>query len=1059
MTAFEDIREALKDRYLVEAELGEGGSSHVYTAQDLKHSRRVAIKVLKAEVALYIGGERFLREIRVEASLQHPRIVPLFDSGEVIGMPFFVMPLLEGSTLRERIERESQLPVGEAVSIALQLGDALGYAHSKGFIHRDVKPENVLLTAGHVWLADFGIARALREATTSAGDGTATATGVVLGTPAYMSPEQRLGLALDGRSDQYSLACVMYEMLVGRPPNVFGLPGASPARVAGRDGFTPARQLRREVPRALDAALSKALSLEPERRYPTMAEFIRALGISGASTPQGSPEAQALPLWRRRALPLAAAGMLLAAAALYAWRPSRVEALDANALAVLPLAHEGDFAGAVLDGDDCSRLLRDAISRWTGVKHVDDMRVRDVRRRLGRPESVADAMQMARQLGAALAIWGVVESPSTATSGTPRAIRLFLYDVARGVASVPVQGVIDPSTDVTRVFQRLADSLMVGRYAAGRPASSGGSRDVVALRAYVSAHRSLDQWELSAASDGFRQAAERDPSFASAHLWLAQVTAWRDGPGPASAAAASRALTVGRGLSPRDSTLAVALRVLGTQPNEACTSYRAILSTDASDFAAWYGLGECLSLDKTVERDARTRSGFRFRTSLEESVRAYERAVALVPSFPNAFGTVALERLTRWLTIETGLYRAGVRMPDSALFGAWPEWQGDTLASVPYSESALFGDSTGTLPTTFRLALQRNRDRLIGIATRWVASDSSSIRGLETLALAREANDELQALRQPAASTDMTGMAALRRARLMARGEDLIRLGAIRVRFLLKLDSLEGARSLADSLLLHAPPDSGSAAVASWMHGLAMLTGRVSVATAWGRRSGDFEFVDPAGISIPRSLSAAAADAMTYAGFGAPRDSLEAALRAVERMQANHPYASLIQQYLLDVPLTLAWSANRGPRASSAQRSAANTLLNIQLDIASGDSAAARQELLRADARESRLGVEQVWFSFAELNAQLWLALGDTTAATRVLDASLGSVRLSGRQLIGLHVSSAGFVRAMILRSALAQSMGDTTRARFWGSRAAGLWRNADAALDGVKAPVVRWQN
>ena len=206
---------ALADRYRIQREIGSGGMATVYLAEDLKHHRNVAVKVLKPDLSGILGPERFLREIEVTAKLRHPHILPLLDSGEADGLLFYVMPFVEGESLRDRLKRERQLPVDDAVKIGLEVADALGYAHDQGVIHRDVKPENVLLEAGHAVVADFGIANAV----TLAGSERLTQTGVVVGTPAYLSPEQAAGdQEIDGRSDVYATGCLLYEMLAGEPP-------------------------------------------------------------------------------------------------------------------------------------------------------------------------------------------------------------------------------------------------------------------------------------------------------------------------------------------------------------------------------------------------------------------------------------------------------------------------------------------------------------------------------------------------------------------------------------------------------------------------------------------------------------------------------------------------------------------------------------------------------------------------------------------------------------------------------------------------------------------------
>src|SRR5712691_9101040 len=212
---FAQLQAALADRYALERELGRGGMATVYLARDLRHGRPVAIKVLRPEIAATLGPERFLREIDTAARLTHPHILPLHDSGEAAGFLFYVMPYVEGESLRDRLSREKQLPLGDALQIAREVADALSYAHSHDVVHRDIKPENILFEAGHAVVTDFGIARAI----TAAGGETLTGTGIAVGTPAYMSPEQLAGGEhVDGRTDVYSLGCVLYEMLAGEPP-------------------------------------------------------------------------------------------------------------------------------------------------------------------------------------------------------------------------------------------------------------------------------------------------------------------------------------------------------------------------------------------------------------------------------------------------------------------------------------------------------------------------------------------------------------------------------------------------------------------------------------------------------------------------------------------------------------------------------------------------------------------------------------------------------------------------------------------------------------------------
>ncbi|MEX1185412.1 MAG: protein kinase [Gemmatimonadaceae bacterium] len=270
MTLHERLEQALGSRYRVERELGQGGMAVVFLAHDARHEREVAVKVLRPEISAEIGAERFLREIKLAAGLTHPHILPVYDSGEADGLLFYVMPSMEGRSLRERLDRERQLPLDESLRIAREVASALDYAHRRRVVHRDIKPENILLHEGNAMVADFGIGKALSS---RAG---ITQTGIAVGTPAYMSPEQASGdIDVDGRSDLYSLGCVLYEMLTGEPP----FTGATAQAIIAKRFVSPIPSVRtaRDVPVEVDDALSRALSRTPVDRFPTTADFAEAL--------------------------------------------------------------------------------------------------------------------------------------------------------------------------------------------------------------------------------------------------------------------------------------------------------------------------------------------------------------------------------------------------------------------------------------------------------------------------------------------------------------------------------------------------------------------------------------------------------------------------------------------------------------------------------------------------------------------------------------------------------------------------------------------------------------
>jgi serine/threonine protein kinase len=358
----ERLTAALVDRYRIERELGAGGMATVYLAQDLKHDRKVALKVLKPELAAVLGAERFVVEIKTTASLQHPHILPLFDSGTADGFLFYVMPFIEGETLRDKLNRETQLGVEEAVRIAREVADALDYAHGKGVIHRDIKPENILIQGGRPMIADFGIALAV----SAAAGGRMTETGLSLGTPHYMSPEQATAdKEITGRSDIYSLASVLYEMLAGQPPHLGGSAQQIIMKIIA-EPVQPVTALRKSVPPNVSAALTKALEKLPADRFENAKAFATALADPSFATTGStqlrsgpgiaSPEAR---VWRR--IGIATSVVAFGSIAALAFAASRKEPGPPVIRVTLPFpgaARFNSFNAAVFDvSRDGSRIV------------------------------------------------------------------------------------------------------------------------------------------------------------------------------------------------------------------------------------------------------------------------------------------------------------------------------------------------------------------------------------------------------------------------------------------------------------------------------------------------------------------------------------------------------------------------------------------------------------------------------------------------------------------------------------------------------------------------------
>lgn len=291
---------ALAERYVIDRELGRGENGVVYLARDRRHSRAVAIKIVSPDLAQSVHAERFLREIQISGRLIHPHILPLYDSGAAGDILYYVMPYADGESLRDRLQRERQLPVPDALRITREVASALSYAHQHDVLHRDIKPDNILLVAEHAIVADFGLARAI----TTAGTTRLTQTGVAVGTPTYMSPEQARGSRdLDGRSDVYNLACVTYEMIAGHPPFTAG--SAQEVRAQHvHDPVPTLRAARPDVPEGVERAVRKALAKSPADRFATAADFAEGLSSEPAAVSPDRGSGGVGSLWRALRLTL-----------------------------------------------------------------------------------------------------------------------------------------------------------------------------------------------------------------------------------------------------------------------------------------------------------------------------------------------------------------------------------------------------------------------------------------------------------------------------------------------------------------------------------------------------------------------------------------------------------------------------------------------------------------------------------------------------------------------------------------------------------------------------------
>jgi serine/threonine protein kinase len=399
-----NLADALRDRYVIERELGRGGMATVYLARDLKHGRLVAIKLLRRELVAALGPDRFLREIQVTASLQHPHILPLLDSGAIEdaggSRPYYVMPYVQGESLRDHLVHERQLPVGEAVRITCGVAAALGYAHERGIVHRDIKPENILLSGGQAVVADFGIARAL----SAAGAERLTETGLALGTPHYMSPEQASGDPhVDGRADIYALACVLYEMLAGEPPYT----GPTAQAIIAKRMVEPIpriRTVREGVPEELERAITRALAKTPADRFGTVPEFAAALSQS-ASAPLVPRSVGAGRRWWIAALLVVVLAGGAVALRLWSRRSGPNISPSASLIAVLPFAPSGSDTALARLGRDLVFTMSSELDGLGTIRVVDAHTVL-AQAKEGGLYSPTEGAALARRFGAGSIVHG-----------------------------------------------------------------------------------------------------------------------------------------------------------------------------------------------------------------------------------------------------------------------------------------------------------------------------------------------------------------------------------------------------------------------------------------------------------------------------------------------------------------------------------------------------------------------------------------------------------------------------------------------------------------------------
>jgi serine/threonine-protein kinase len=618
-TVRDRLKAALADRYTIEREIGAGGMATVYLAEDLKHRRKVAVKVLRPELAVVLGVDRFLKEIELTANLQHPNILPLFDSGESDGILFYVTPYVSGGSLQEMLNREKQLSIEQSIEITKAVAAALEHAHRQDVIHRDITPENILFQDGVPVLADFGISLALRAADSQR----LTETGLSLGTPAYMSPEQiSADRALDARTDVYSLGSVLYEMLTGEAPYT----GATAQVVMAKRLTEPvpsARRIRSGVPERLDAALQRALAQAPADRWPNAAALATALDAPERSAKVALESHGAATRWR---WVLAAAAIVMAgavgwwAATSRSARSARESPSEASpsVVAVFPFSVSGTDELDYL-GEGMVDFLSTALDGAGELRIIDPFAALSVTQDVGGVPSPAEGRGLAARLGAGRYILGSVFS-----AGGRLRFRAVLYGSDGEVVSdaeIRVSG----ESGIYEAVDELARQLVASRseLASARLTALAArtTASLPALKAYLDGERTLRAARWAEAIEPLQRAVAIDSSFALAWYRITVAALWTFQDSLARHAI-ERAIELSGPLSERDKRLFAATRawVIG-DGLEAARLYRNIVTSYPDDLEAWLYLGD-------VQWHYNPLNGLPAMQSRE----AFERAVALDPT-------------------------------------------------------------------------------------------------------------------------------------------------------------------------------------------------------------------------------------------------------------------------------------------------------------------------------------------------------------------------------------------------------------------------------------------
>ena len=700
----ERLKTALADRYAVEREIGEGGMATVYLAEDLKHHRKVAVKVLRSELAAAMGPERFLREIEIAAQLQHPHVLPLYDSGQADGFLYYVMPYVEGESLRAKLARERELPIAEAVRILRDVVDALAHAHERGVVHRDIKPDNVMLSGRHALVTDFGVAKAVGEAT---GRQEITTVGVALGTPSYMAPEQAAAdPQIDHRVDIYAVGAMAYELLTGRPP----FTGTTPQLVLAAhvtQAPEPVTMHRQTVPMPLAALVMKCLEKKPADRWQQAEEMLSQL--EGLATPSAGitptetrPHAAVAAGSRRRIAAAVAGAVVVVGGLLGVWTATRGEdatPVDPNLVAVLPFRVAGADPSLSYLSEGMIDLLAAKLTGEGGPRAADPRTVVAAWRRAGGDDmGESEAAEVARGIGAGQLLLGsVVGSPTRVVLNAS-----LVHSTGRSL--VTAQSTVEGPTDSLPVLlDRLVGELLVQEAGVGgENVASLTTESLDALKAYIDGRAAYRRAQYEDAARHLSHAIGLDSGFVLAALALIETAGWY---GPiADIDRVSVMAWEGRErLSPRDRMLLEArMGPAGPVPDagvdQLAVRERAVAALpDQAD--AWYLVGDTYYHIGLL---------MGFEDAPQRAERAFHRAIALDSMFGGPFSHLLRLAIRRGDTAEARrLWAPFVKIDSTSVYSLELRWSVATLTGDDeMRRDALerFGSRLGAVGSTIDIA-------------------------------------------------------------------------------------------------------------------------------------------------------------------------------------------------------------------------------------------------------------------------------------------------------------------------------------------------------------------